>query len=583
MANFDGYGEYEEVNLSSFGGLDRSGPLCGGKNCFELRNMRLTASGKLVRREGYAPLVTLDAAVRGVYSLSRNDADELYAVAGDQVYFLSLQEQPRLLGNIGTQEGEVQFFRYDRKLLLLDGKEIWVLRPSGIEPIQPYIPLYGKDWATDIGGDQPRLVYEQPSVLCNRLRIRFCPMYGALEYFFDTLPVTQIEQIYVNGVRYERMYFFDATGRTLKLSDGYDKGDIVEVLVTVDESFCGDKGTLMGATGVASVGNTEAERLLFYGGTVPRGSVYMNHTVERDEYELCKRMQPDTCALYLTASGTLTLGDGMCAVTGACRHFDRSLVFTDSMTWMTDGKESESGQLQLIPINTTMGCSSEGAYTVVGNEPITVMGRRVLRWNSKTDERNECNAEIISREIEPLLDAEFGKRARVFTDAQRGEVWFYMPGKQGRILIRDEQRECWTSFDGFVPDGMFAFGERIGFFAGATVFLFDPEALVDTDEQGRTLGIETEFMSSFQDFGHSGRVKRPVGATVLASCGDGRAELILQHVSGRERTVLLRGDGNEISIMQARTLGGRFRYVRIGLRCSDVREWSIHGIRIKVR
>ena len=579
MANFDGYGEYEEVDLSSFGGLDRSGPLCGGKNCFELRNMRLTASGKLVRREGYAPLATLNAAVRGVYSLSRNDADELYAVAGDQVYFLPPQEQPRLLGSIGTQEGEVHFFRYDRKLLMLDGEEIWVLGPDGIEPIQPYIPLYGKDW-NEVDYNS---TYEAPNLLCNKVRIRFRMNSATARYRIGDLPVTGVEQVWAQGARYEGVFQYDPVGKELLLSHGYDAGVAVEAIVTVDPSFCGDKTTLMGATGVASVGNAEAEKLLFYGGTVPRGSMYVSHPIARDEAALCKCMQPDTCALYLTPDDVLTLGDGLCAVTGACRHFDRSLVFTDSMTWMTDGEVGDSGKLQLIPINTTMGCSGGGAYTVVGNEPITVMGRRVLRWNSKTDERNECNAEVISREIEPLLDADFGKCARVFPDTQRGEVWFYMPGKQGRILIRNEQRECWTSFDGFVPDGMFAFGEHIGFFAGQTVFLFDPEALVDTDEQGRTLGIEAEFMSSFQDFGHSGRVKRPVGATVVASCGNGRAELVLQHVSGRERTVLLRGDGNEISIMQARMLGGRFRYVRIGLRCSDVREWSIHGIRIKVR
>lgn len=579
MANFDGYGEYEEVDLSSFGGLDRSGPLCGGKNCFELRNMRLTASGKLVRREGYAPLATLNALVRGVYSLSRNDANELYAVAGDQVYFLSLQGQPRLLGSIGTQEGEVHFFRCDRKLLLLDGKGIWVLRPSGIEPIQPYIPLYGKDW----GQVDQNTVHEKPSLLCNKVRVRFRPTLVTSTHYMGNLPVISVEQVYVDGVRYERSFSYDADKHQLSLTNGYGPDVVVEAIVTIDESFCGDRMALMGATGVASVGNAEAEKLLFYGGTVPRGSVYVSHPIEYDEYALVERIQPDTCALYLTASDTLTLGDGMCAVTGACRHFDRSLVFTDGMTWMTNGEESENDKLQLIPVNTTMGCSGEGAYTVVGNEPITVMGRRVLRWNSKTDERNECNAEVISREIEPLLNAEFGKRVRVFADAQRGEVWFYMPGKQGRILIRNEHGDSWTSFDGFVPEGMFSFDERIGFFAGQTVFLFDPEAHCDTDEQGRTVGIEAEFMSSFQDFGHSGRVKRPVGATVVASCGNGRAQLVLQHVSGRERTVPLRGDGNEISIMQARIQSGRFRYLRIGFRCCDVREWRVHGIRIKVR
>lgn len=580
MANFDGYGKYEEVELSSFGGLDRSAPLCGGKHCFELRNMR-AAGGGLVRREGYAPLATLGATIRGVYGISRNDTDELYVVAEDKVYLISLDGQARMIGSIGTLSGMVRFFRYDRKLLLLDGQQIWVLSSDGIKPVQPYIPLYGKNWEAE--GDPSRPMFEQPSLLCNQLRIRFIPMITTATFYFQPLPVTQVDSVYVDGVRYERPYSYDAAKHELSLRDGYGAGVTVEVIVTVEADFCGSSLPAVGASGVCSVGDAENERLLFYGGSVPEGSVYMTRPVDAQEDAIMKRMQPDSCALYLTGQDKVTLGDGLCAVTGACRHFDRSLVFTDGMTWMNDGTVSESGKLQLIPVNTTAGCSSEGAYGVVGNDPITVMGRRVLRWNSNTDERNECSAEVISREIEPLLDEEFGKRAQVFTDARRGEIWFYVPGKQGRILIRNEQRECWTSFDGFAPDGMFEFGGHIGFYTGQTIFLFDIEAHHDTDEQGRVLGIEAEFMSGFQDFGNAGRVKRPIGATVTASCRDGHSQLVLQHVSGRERVVPLRGDGNMVSVMQARIQSGRFRYLRIGLRCSDVREWYIHGIRIKVR
>ena len=580
MANFDGYGKYEEVELSSFGGLDRSAPLCGGKHCFELRNMRVEGGG-LVRREGYAPLVTLGATIRGVHSLRRNDTDELYAVAGDKVYRMCLDGKAQEIGTIGTSAGKVCFFRYDRKLLLLDGQRIWALSAEGITPLQPYIPLYGKDWELD--GDPARPIFEQPSLLCNQLRIRFLPGITTSTFYFDTLPVTQVEGVFVSGVRYERVYSYDAETRKLSLSDGYGAGVTVEVIVTVEESFCGSSSALVGASGVCSVGDAENERLLFYGGSVPMGSVYMTRPVDAQEYAIMRRMQPDNCALYLTEQDKLAPGDGLCAVTGACRHFDRSLVFTDGMTWMSDGTVSQSGKLQLIPVNTTAGCSSEGAYGVVGNDPITIMGRRVLRWNSKTDERNECNAEVISREIEPLLDDSFGKQGQVFIDERRGEVWFFMPGKQGRILIRNEQKNAWTSFDGFVPDGMFGLGERIGFYAGQTIFLFDPEADHDTDEQGNILGIEAEMLTGFQDFGNAGRVKRPIGATVVASCMGGHPQLVLQHVSGRERIVPVRGDGNMVSVMQARMQSGRFRYLRIGLRCSDAREWKIYGVRIKVR
>lgn len=584
MANFDGYGKAEEVVLSTFGGLNRVGPLCGGKQCFELRNLRPLQDGTLVRREGYGPLVTLDATVRGVFEIERNGQKEAYAVAGSEVYYLEMGSgscTPRALGSIGTEQGGVRFFCFDRQLLLFDGQEIWALTPDRLCLMQPYIPLYGKDW--NFGDDGLRTVCEVPNVLCNQLRIRFRPTSLAATYYFVELPVRSVDEIYVNGARYENSYTFDEQKQTVKLSNGYDVGTVVEMIVTVKDGFCGDRASVTGAADVASVGDAENERILFYGGSVPTGSVRMSRAIMPTERDVMRAMRPECCMLYLTEQDTLMLGDGLHAVTGACRHYDRSLIFTENATWMADGALNESGMLRLIPVNTALGCSRVGAYTVIGNEPISVMLGRVLRWNSKTDERNECNAEVISAELEPLLGADFGKNTAVFGDARRGEVWLYTPGKVGRIFIRDEQNKCWTIFDGFVPSGMFCLGDTIGFYEGQTVFLFDPTAYCDTDAQGNAHGIEAEMQSSFLDFGHAGRIKRLVGATVMASCASQHFELVLRHVSGRERVVPLQGDGTELSVMQARTNSGRFRYLRLGIRCSDIGPWHLHGVRLTAR
>jgi hypothetical protein len=250
---------------------------------------------------------------------------------------------------------------------------------------------------------------------------------------------------------------------------------------------------------------------------------------------------------------------------------------------MADGTLNDSGMLRLIPVNTTLGCSCAGAYTVIGNEPITVMGNRVLRWNSKTDERNECNAEVISGEIEVFLSFDFGKNTAVFADALHNEVWFYTPGREGRIFIRNEQNERWTSFDGFVPDGMFLMNDFVGFYHGQTIFLFIPSAICDIDENSSIHGIEAEMLTNFLDFGHAGRVKRLVGATVTASCGKHKAELVLQHVNGRERVIPLHGDGNTVCVMQARGNSGRFRYLRVGIRCSHIGSWRLYSVRLTAR
>lgn len=583
MANFDGYGKAEEVVFSSFGGLKCTGPLCDKKHCFELRNMRLTPDGTLVRREGFVPLVSFDDTVRGVFCIERNGQREAYAVAGSAVYYLQMEQNactPHFLGSIGSHQGEVHFFCYDGRLLLLDGQEIWVMTPDRLDMMKAYVPLYGKDWSPDDNGS--RTVYEAPNVLCRQLRIRFCLERLTSTYHFGTLPVISVDRMYVNGELYENGYVFNAEKRTVEPNNGYNVGTVIEMIVTVKDGFGGDRASVAGATHAVSIGNAEDERLLFYGGSVATGCLRMSRRIDASHREQMRAMDEDICMLYLTEQDTLTLGNGMYAVTGACRHYDRTLIFTERGTWMADDALTESGMLRLILVNTSLGCSCAGSYAVIGNEPITLMGRTVLRWNSKTDERNECNAQVISSDIEPLLDEAFGKQAACFTDTGRGEVWFYTPDKPGRILIRDEQNECWTSFDGFVPSGIFDAFDRVGFFSGATVFVFDPSAMCDTDAQGVTHGIEAELMSGFLDFGHAGRIKRMVGVTVIADCGEQSAELVLQRVSGREKVILLRG-GGEVSVMQARACSGRFRYLRFGVRCSSVGKWHLHGVRLTAR
>lgn len=584
MANFNGYGQAAEVVLSSFGGLNRTGPLCGAGHCFELRNLRPMADGTLVRREGYKPLISMDAQVRGVFYIERNGLPEAYAAAGDAVYYLEVKDgqcTPHLLGKLGNDQGEVRFFCYDRKLLMLDGREIWELTPDQLCTMQAYIPLYGNGWNNMDNG--ARTVYEPPNNLSDKLRIRFCLASQTHNYEFGEIPVSSVDCVWVNGKIYEGIQTYDADTRTMHLNNAVNAGAIVETLVTVEEDFCGGRALIAGAKHVASIGHAEDERLLFYGGSVMSGSVCMSRKVESAERELVCKINSDICMLYVSEQDALTLGDGLHAVTGACRHYDRSLIFTENATWMADGTISESGKLLLIPINTTLGCSSEGACGVVGNEPITLMNGRVLRWNSKTDERNECNAEVISHAIEPLLSQGADKNIALFVDVRRGDVWFYTPGKSGRILIRDEQNECWTSFDGFTPQGIFAFGDRVGFYEGQAVFVFDADEYCDTAADGEQHGIKAELLTGFLDFGHTGRVKRVVGATVSASCGRQRTQLVLRHVSGRERMISMQGNGDELSVMQARADSGRFRYLRIGLRCSDVGPWHLHGVRLAVR
>jgi hypothetical protein len=139
----------------------------------------------------------------------------------------------------------------------------------------------------------------------------------------------------------------------------------------------------------------------------------------------------------------------------------------------------------------------------------------------------------------------------------------------------------WTTFDGFEADGLFALGERMGFFKGSVLFVLDPSATVDTDAQGDKHPIVAEYTSSFMDFGHAGRTKRICGSTVIAQ-GE-TLELTLQTVKGARRSVVLSGHSEQISVMQSRAGVGRFRFLRVGVRGECEGPLRVWGIRLEAQ
>lgn len=581
MAVFDGYGKRETVAIGSFGGLNRLGPLCGGKDCFELRNLRPMADGTLVRREGFAPWVRFDGNVRGMFSTERDGVRETYAVAGETVYYVAQDGTVSAIGQSTTAEGKVNFICTDGKILLLDGSSVLVLVPTEVRELAAYIPLYGKNWGAN-SQDANRVVYEPPSLLTDRLRVGFVLAESSADIYLTGLTPLTIDRVIINGQVFEGTWFYNKTQRRFFLETPLAAGTQVELYLTMPKGHWGDRPALGEAAHCVSIGDAEDARLLFFGGSVTLGGVYVTRAIERQNKETVRTYEPDICMIYVTAEDLVMPGDGIHPVTGACRHYDRSLIFTSHDAWMADGTLTEGGKIRLIPVNTTMGCSSADACGVVGNSPYTVFGRRILRWNSDTDERNECNAEAVSAAIEPLLDEGFGSDCEMFADKRRRELWLFCPGRDGRVLIRREDDGKWTSFDGFSPRGMFAMGERIGFYTGQTVYLFDEAAVCDTVEDGSTRPIEAEYMSQYLDFGSAGRLKRLCGGTVVADCGRMHSELRFQDVRGRQFVAPLYGKGDEISVLQSRGRCGRFRYLRAGIYCADVGPLRLHGLTITV-
>ena len=177
---------------------------------------------------------------------------------------------------------------------------------------------------------------------------------------------------------------------------------------------------------------------------------------------------------------------------------------------------------------------------------------------------------------------------RAFADTANSDAGFYTTGSEGRILVYQSEQNAWTTYTGMVPHCLAMLGGRVGIGMGKTLYLMDEGATADTlvdDEhpEGVRVGIRAEYQSSFGDFGASARIKRSCRATVVASCDRGRLTLTLQSVSGRRVSLPLRGEGEEISILQGRAPMGRFRFLRVGVSSDDDAPLRLHSIRLSAR
>ena len=562
MTKLTTVGGRRTVEITQFGSLDRQSPICGGAQAWVLRNLRPLEDGSLVRREGFSPVLTTEGEIRGVFFTERGGVQEGYAVFGETVCFLKEEDggyAPITLGTLTTQVGRVHVLRHDGCVVLMDGVAAYTLTPEGMEELRAYAPLYGKDW--DPTRSAPRPMHETPNLLTRQLRFRFVHQTdGVLGLYMNDLAVESVDGLLADGVPTTK-WRFEKDNNCVWLERIFEIGTVFEVLVTMKPSFFETRtdGPL-GAESVAVIGDAERASLLFFGGSVPTGKVWMSRAVDDEARDTHAKLSSDYCCVYVTAEDMITVGDGVQSITGACRHYDRSLIFTADQTWMADGSLGESGRLRLIPINNTLGCDRLDGCAVVGNHPYTFHRGRVLRWNSRTDERDECNAEVVSLALGDKLDR---AAARLFADVSMRELWVFVPGRDGVLVMRGDG--AWTVFDGFSPDGMVMIGDAVGFYEGRTLYRFDADSLCDVDGTGQARAIEVEYQSRYMDFGQAHRVKRLCGVTLLAACGDGSIELAVEDVRGRVSRETLRGTGDEVSVLTTRAHSGRFRYLRIHL------------------
>ena len=486
-----------KVEFSGFGGIDTRDVTGGGRKAAEVVNFRILEDGTLQKRCGYRHLISMPGNIRAILTGYFDGIFLGYVLSEGQVFKINFDTGKRsLIGSIGSVSGEASIFYYLGNIFVLDGEEIYEVKEDEIISAEGYVPLLGKDW----GSNYPGEINEPINLLTPRARISYIVSDPPTIFLATLYSVVSVDKVYLNDrLLSVSEYVIDHDFKTINIA-GLESGDRVLVYLTFDRSVMGRSKVGFNTRAVV-FGGVNNSRVFMWGGeekNVMYSSAYVSQRALRESQEA----YPDSGVLYFPADYDFTVGDGSHDITGVTRHYDRLLIFTTEDTWVADSDACGTEYFPTMRINSSSGCFSTRGCAKSGNYPISVSRRGVMRWTSKTDRLEECNAYPISDGISALLPDGFFERAVAYENKWKGEIFFTDPrDATGRIFVYRDSGERWYTYEGIRAELFFDGPSNVGFVFGKDIYLFDDSLSADKPTADTSSAINASFVSQPLDFG----------------------------------------------------------------------------------
>ncbi len=576
--------EFSET-FDGFKGLDVSSPIGSGR-LSRLRNFKLLPDGSAIKRGGFRYLASLGGEPRGKISYSDGGEDVILAAVGNQLVRVSLGSGSIDSAEIFSEsEGRVEFFELRGRLYIAENGTFY--RYAGgvsVEPCEPYVPFYGKDWA--VNSEFVGEVNEPFNLLTSKIRITYSSSVDQVLRLKVGFPIKSIDAVYRNGVRVENVNFTVGTDRKRIMCDGFVGciGAEVEVFVTLDTEEYLDSG-LCGCDRAAVFDSFENSRVFMYGGE-DSGRFYVSPAVSEDNLVSQAQVYGGADPIYFHKGGAFSFG-GMDSISGMCRVFDRMVIFSNHRSWVTSSLCDDDGSSRLGVIvdvlSETTGCTSEDAFRMIGGAtPVTVSRGGIYKWSMDPEFEEESVLTKISDKVSAHVDEGFLKNALVCYNHDGNELWFgNSKSEKGEVLVYNCENGAWWLYDGIFADCFFETGVGIAFLKGVDIYVFDVEAVRDLLKDGER-DIEGEIESAGFDFSHTALKKHVVGANLLCELDGGRIALTLN--DGRE---LGAADVDKSSasplhvgadLFELRFRTGRTERVKFNLRAAGQSRQRVFGI-----
>lgn len=557
------------VSFPPFGGIDVRYTHRGDPVSADLENFRILPDGSLQKREGVRMHRSLPGLhCRAVFTGSLGERRRHYLLTDRNVSTPDLDGgNLTVVGHVDTSVGDAAFFYHRDSLYLCDGDSFYLVSDEGVERVQPYVPLVGRDWPSIKLGEwlEPR------SLATPQVRISYVLEENFMPYLRTGGAVSAVDIVLRNGTPLPPdTYHIDAPSDCIVITSGeLQTGDRLEICFRYAKENLSPHGdNLLRCTRADTIGGIHNGRVLLWNGS-KRNMLFPSHSVSAEALADCRRLFPNCSPLYFPEHSEIVLGNGQYPVTGISRHYDRLLVFTRGCTYKLDVTQSEDATLELSEINPCFGCASPGAIVYCENDPVTVGEQDVLRWNDESDEYDTCNAHSISAPIAAHLGDRFFQNAIAFENRPQRELWFHERGSD-TVWIYQIALGTWYRFTGICAECFFAYENTVAFCADGILWIFDPLLGSDRDPREDPIPTVARFVSGLLDY--STDAEKHADALSLRGDTDScTLSLTLTPNVGRAVTVHIRPEELAHHKHARRRLGtGRFRYATLTLSTEGV-------------
>ena len=431
-----------EYTLGSFRGLnlcrDSSFATSSGQSPKSV-NFSVGDGYSLSKRKGYSVLSRYDGCGRGITAFSHKGREWVVFVR-DRYVVVWTDDGEKVVGELESDSGQVDFLRFSGKLYILDGKKIKCWDTQTFSDIEPYRPLVAVSTTPDGAG----VAFEEKNLLTGKVRQSFTMNNTVIKLQLALDGLDSVDYIKAGDEEIPKSScVIDLAHGTVTVPDKYRDYGVIDGIEVGYTKGTGSAALVHAMRHAVAYGGENDTRIFLYGD--PENPDVLRYSgvasgVSGMEYFPENSFNKIGCAS---------------PVTSVVRHYDRLVVFCPNEAFYLYGERvsDESGlertRFPTYPLSNTVGCEPEGFVQVVNNLPVTFDRGTLYRWHSSSV-RDERYAEDMAERVKEGFKGWCAKEVKAFDSESTDELFVWC---KDEIYVYNYKLDVFYFWRGIEPTG----------------------------------------------------------------------------------------------------------------------------------